>query len=370
MGMNRLFIKSPVNDVAVINLALNLGSLQELVPGIANVLIPLWRMSNYAKELERMGVSFVIEKGLDYLMVRVKARYSVISKAVELLVKTLLNPPIGRLDNAIREAGTRITLSREDVVSLSIAESLKLLFNGHPYSRHPAAYEYKLTGITKDDVRRAIDGLRAISLTVVALEDVVEVDLPSANYMEIPVREFGSGNENVRLEGKVQTAIVIMYPTHSIKDVERSFRMDVANTVIGGMGLVSRLYREVRVKRGLAYYAYSMYWPLGSSGVFIAMAGVRREFVKDTIDIMLNTISNSSLSDDELAMAVRNRIGRLKVMKESPEGIANVHSIIPTYGLSNDYYDKYINYIRNIRPEDVAYEIRSLREPVVVAVGA
>jgi hypothetical protein len=76
MGMNRLFIKSPVNDVAVINLALNLGSLQEPVPGIANVLIPLWRMSDYAKELERVGVSFVIEKGLDYLMVRVKVRYS------------------------------------------------------------------------------------------------------------------------------------------------------------------------------------------------------------------------------------------------------------------------------------------------------
>jgi zinc protease len=369
MGMNRLFIKSPVNDVAVINLALNLGSLQELVPGIANVLIPLWRMSDYAKELERVGVSFVIEKGLDYLMVRVKARYSVIPKAVELLVKTLLNPPIDRLDDAIREAGTRITLSREDVITLSIAEALKLLFNDHPYSRHPTAYEYKLTGITKDDVRRAIDGLRAISLTVVAPEDVVEVDLPSANYVEIPVRGFGSGSRDVRLEGKVQTAVVIMYPTYGIKDVERSFRMDVANTVIGGMGLVSRLYREVRVKRGLAYYAYSMYWPLGSSGVFIAMAGVRREFVKDTIDIMLNTISNSSLSDDELAMAVRNRIGRLKVMKESPEGIANVHSVIPTYGLPSDYYDRYINYIRNLRPEDVAHEIRGLQQPVIVTVG-
>jgi zinc protease len=41
--MNRLFIKSPVNDVAVVNIALNLGSLQEQTPGVANVLVPLWR---------------------------------------------------------------------------------------------------------------------------------------------------------------------------------------------------------------------------------------------------------------------------------------------------------------------------------------
>jgi zinc protease len=367
--MNRLFIKSPVNDVAVVNIALNLGSLQEQTPGVANVLVPLWRMSDYAKELERMGVSFTMEKGLDYLAVRVKARYQVITKAVDLLTKALLNPPINRLDDAVREASTWVALSREDTATLSIAEALKLLFSDHPYSRHPLAYEYQLARITKDDVKRAIDNLRVLSLTVVAPEDVVEVDLPSANYVEIPIREFGSGARDVKLEGKVQTTVTIMYPTHGIRDLEGSFRMNVLNAIIGGMGLVSRLYREVRVKRGLAYYAYSMYWPLGSSGVFIAMAGVRREFVKDTIDLMLGVISNEFLSEDELAMAVRNRIGRLKVMTESPEGLAGTYSVIPTYGLPNDYYERYINYIKSLRPEDLIRELRSLGRPVIVTVG-
>ncbi len=64
---NKLFIRSPVKDVAVLDIKLNLGSLQESRPGIANVLIPLWRMSSYAKELERIGVSFSFEKGFDAL---------------------------------------------------------------------------------------------------------------------------------------------------------------------------------------------------------------------------------------------------------------------------------------------------------------
>jgi hypothetical protein len=63
-------------------------------------------------------------------------------------------------------------------------------------------------------------------------EGSIYVGLPSAYYGEIPVRGFGSGRGDGRLEGNVLTAAVIMYPTYGIKDVERSFKMDVANTVI------------------------------------------------------------------------------------------------------------------------------------------
>ncbi|WP_054855118.1 insulinase family protein [Vulcanisaeta sp. JCM 16161] len=185
----------------------------------------------------------------------------------------------------------------------------------------------------------------------------------------MPISRFGSGDVDVRLEGKVQATITIAYPSYGITDLEGSFRVTVMNTILGGMGLISRLYREVRVKRGLAYYAYSMYWPLGSSGVLIAMAGVRREVIKETIDVMLTTISNQVISEEELNMAIKNRIGRLKVNAESPEGMAMLYSVIPTYGLPTNYYERFIDYIGRLRPEDISRELSNLSRPVIAVVG-
>lgn len=366
---NRLFIKSPVRDVVVLDIKLNLGSLQEVKPGLANVLIPLWRMSNHARELERVGVSFSFEKGFDALTLRVKARYPVISRAVNLVEGMLTAPAIERLGEAVREARARISVDREDTSTRSIAEVLRILFGNHPYSRHPLAYDYKLDDITMDDVKRAIEGLRVLSLTVVGPEDVVDLDLPYTNYAKVPVNGFGSGDVDVRLEGRAQATVAIAYPSREITDLEGSFRVTVANTVIGGMGLASRLYREVRVRRGLAYYAYSMYWPLGSSGVLIAIAGVRREVLREALDIMVGAINDPSITEEELNMAVRNRVGRIRVIAESPEGIAMLHSLIPTYGLPRDYYERFINYISGLRPEDVSRELRNLPRPAIAVVG-
>ncbi|WP_054844244.1 insulinase family protein [Vulcanisaeta souniana] len=136
---------------------------------------------------------------------------------------------------------------------------MKVLFNDHPYSRHPIAYDYKFSDITKDYIKGAIDALRVLSLTVVTPEDHLEINLPFTSYVKVPINRFGSGDVDIRLEGKVQTTVAIAYPSYDVMDLEGSFRVTVMNTILGGMGLISRLYKEVRVKRGLAYYAYSMY---------------------------------------------------------------------------------------------------------------
>ncbi|WP_054853757.1 insulinase family protein [Vulcanisaeta distributa] len=289
---------------------------------------------------------------------------------MKLIEDMLLSPVIDRIDDAIREARTSIGINREDTAIRSVAEALKVLFNDHPYSRHPIAYDYKFIDMTKGHIKDAIDALRVLSLTVVAPEDYLEINLPFTNYVKVPIDRFGSGDVDIRLEGKVQTTVAIAYPSYDVMDLEGSFRVMVMNTILGGMGLVSRLYREVRVKRGgLAYYAYSMYWPLGSSGVLIVMAGVRREVLKDALNVMLSTMGDSVVSEEELRMAIRNRVGRLKVTGESPEGMAMLHSVIPTYGLPTDYYERFINYISRLRPEDISRELRSLSKPVIAVVG-
>ena len=58
----------------------------------------------------------------------------------------------------------------------------------------------------------------------------------------------------------------------------------VVNHILGGGGLSSRLYREVREKRGLAYSVYeSLLW-MDHSGVFIGNTGTRADRAGETVE--------------------------------------------------------------------------------------
>src|ERR1700742_2451822 len=58
----------------------------------------------------------------------------------------------------------------------------------------------------------------------------------------------------------------------------------VVNHILGGGGLSSRLYREVREKRGLAYSVYdSLLW-MEHSALFIGNTGTRADRAGDTLD--------------------------------------------------------------------------------------
>ncbi len=362
MGVNRFFVKSPVDDVAVIDLKLNVGSINEENPGIGNVLIPLWRSSRPYLELEKMGVSISLEKSFDFLSVRIKTIYDRVNKAVKLMEEFLTNPNMEKLDDAIREARTWNQVSREDTATRAFSESIKLLFGNHPYSRHPMAYEYNFDLITRDTVAKALDRMKVLSMTVVAREDTVDINIPQGDYEAIKPVTYGSGTVDLKMSGKVQTTIAMAYPAPELTNLNESFTTIILNTILGGMGLVSRLYREVRVKRGLAYYAYSTYIPLGSSGILIAMAGVRRENVNTALGIMQETINDlaNTVGEDEVEMAIRNRIGRLKVTGESPEGLASLYSLIPTYKLPSNYYELYIKQIKELRASDVLTKARQI----------
>jgi zinc protease len=58
----------------------------------------------------------------------------------------------------------------------------------------------------------------------------------------------------------------------------------VVNHILGGAGLSSRLYREVREKRGLAYSVYgSLVW-MEHSALFIGNTGTRADRAGDTVE--------------------------------------------------------------------------------------
>ena len=86
---------------------------------------------------------------------------------------------------------------------------------------------------------------------------------------------------------------------------ERREALDVVNHVLGG-GLSSRLFEEIRERRGLAYSVYSGVSGYADAGVFQLYAGTQPDHADEVIELMhreLARLTADGIDDDELAVA-------------------------------------------------------------------
>ncbi|MEU7283242.1 pitrilysin family protein [Streptomyces sp. NPDC045431] len=125
------------------------------------------------------------------------------------------------------------------------------------------------------------------------------------------------GRRAIRTAGRVdvvsrrteQAHVVLGMPGIARTD-DRRWALGVLNTALGG-GMSSRLFQEVREKRGLAYSVYSYTSAFADCGLFGVYAGCRPSQVHDVLRICrdeLDRVAHEGLSDDEIERA----IGQLK----------------------------------------------------------
>jgi predicted Zn-dependent peptidase len=96
----------------------------------------------------------------------------------------------------------------------------------------------------------------------------------------------------------------------------------VLATVLGG-GMSSRLFSEVRERRGLAYYIYGYNQGYTDTGTLFAQGGVdiaRIEEAVSTVVAEFRRIAAEPVSDDELHKARNFAKGRLVLSLEDPRG--------------------------------------------------
>jgi predicted Zn-dependent peptidase len=100
---------------------------------------------------------------------------------------------------------------------------------------------------------------------------------------------------------------------------DRRFALRVLDTILGG-STSSRLFQEVREKRGLAYSVYSYashYVDSGQLGIYV---GTRPDNVREAMDVIgteLHRIADEPVADDELERAKENVKGRMVLSFES-----------------------------------------------------
>jgi predicted Zn-dependent peptidase len=97
----------------------------------------------------------------------------------------------------------------------------------------------------------------------------------------------------------------------------------VLQTILGG-GMSSRLFTEVRERRGLAYYVFAHHAAYTDAGTLVVQAGVdtsRITLAVETIWRELRRVAAEPVDDAELAKAKRYLVGRTVLGVEDPRGM-------------------------------------------------
>lgn len=102
---------------------------------------------------------------------------------------------------------------------------------------------------------------------------------------------------------------------------ERRFACAVLNTLLGG-NMSSRLFQEIRERRGLAYNVYSFvssYADTGMMGIYVATDRQNVNPVLETIGAQILAVKNGGLSESDLAEARDHLIGGIHLASESAD---------------------------------------------------
>jgi len=158
------------------------------------------------------------------------------------------------------------------------------------------------------------------------LEKVQELlgDLPGGETGEPePVAPYANGRVRVFEKASDQAHVCLGVHSLPLAHPDR-YALSLLATALGG-GMSSRLFTEVRERRGLAYYVHGLNHSYTDAGTLYAQAGVDIARIDDavsTIATELKKIAAEPLPADELEKARSFAKGRFVLQLESPQGLA------------------------------------------------
>jgi zinc protease len=130
----------------------------------------------------------------------------------------------------------------------------------------------------------------------------------------------------------------------------------IVNHILGGGSFSSRLYREVREERGLAYSVYSMLLPLDHAALFMSGTATRADRAGQTLEVVENEIkrlAESGPTADELAKAKSYLTGSYALRFDTSSKIAAQLVAIQLDDLGIDYIDKRNGLVEAVTLADV-----------------
>jgi zinc protease len=334
----------------------------------------------FQERLERLAIEVRFSADRDHFRGSLRTLSERSDAAFDLLRLALTAPrfddeAVGRMRNQ-----TDSQLRRESTDPGSIAQKTwwGTAFPNHPYGWPPKGTPESIAQITGADLKaytRRVLARDQLKIAIVgdidaaaagAMLDRVFGALPAKGQITTvaTVKPAGLGRTMV-VQFDAPQAVVTLGSTGLPRKHPDFMTAFVVNHVLGGGSFTSRLYQEVREKRGLAYGVSTFLYPMDHSALFMGATQVRADRAGDSLKVIADEthrMAESGPTEDELAKAKEFLTGSYALRFESSTSIAQQLVQIQLDDLGIDYINRRNDQVNAVTLADAKRVAKSLLE--------
>lgn len=401
-GITVLAVENPAADIVAARFFLRAGGRYETADkaGISHLLSAVItkgteRLSSQeiAERVESVGASLGADSAADYFLMSLKTVSADFEEMLELMAEVMRSPsfPEDEVDLERRQAVQGIRSMQEQPFSVANAQLRQAMFQNHPYAMSSLGTEETASHLNREDLQEyhktffrpdnlviSVAGRIAPERAIALLEQYFGdwqvpqgaqgvVPLPSLDLPKVAAEP----ERVVTVQDTQQAIIMLGYLAIPVNSPEH-IALRLLNTYLGN-GLSSRLFVELREKRGLAYEVsafyptrldqsqFVVYMGTAPDNVAIALEGLRQE-----VDRLCSVL----LTADEMQAAKNKLLGQYALGKQTNGQIAQIFGLYETLGLGIKFDEQFQEYVAGVTAESAQKAAQDcFTEPYVSLVG-
>lgn len=345
-----------------------------------------------SNDFESLGAIYAADIGYDSasLQLRSLTESELLKSAIVNLKKVLSAPdfPTDALERRRSQMLIGIKAKQQSPAAIAKDAFMKATYQSHPYAKPSEGTETSVKAINRKDIVSFYKKHYTAKNSMIAIVGAVSHELAKQISEDISAGfQDGEKASSIRAVENLEEpqSIFIEYPsaqTHILvgqPGMKRGdsdyFSLYVGNHILGGGGMVSRLFEEVREKRGLSYSAYSYFSPMLFKGPFTAGLQTKTDQADEAISVLLENIKNyieQGPTEEELIAAKKNITGGYPLRIDSNSKILNYVVVIGYYKLPLDYLETFNNNVEAVTIESIKDAFKRRLSPdklVMVKVG-
>jgi len=309
---------------------------------------PTWGAAEIAEAVDEVGGDMNAFTTKEYTAFYIRMLSEHVALGLDVLGAIMTDPAFRPQDvSAERQVILdEILMHADEASDLAAEQCTGAIFPGHPLGREVLGTAASVGALDVPEIRRFFDThYRARNLVVAAAGDVDHEALASEVERRFSGRPGGEAPSRKAPDSAPQALVVTRRPTEQVHMVlgmrapgrhsSQRWALAMLNHVLGG-GMSSRLFQEVRERRGLAYSIWSErthYEETGSLTVSVGTAPSNAREVLELVNRELDRMAGDGVTERELAVAKGHlRAETLLSLEDSGARMSRIGSSLLLHG--------------------------------------
>ncbi|KYC36397.1 peptidase M16 [Scytonema hofmannii PCC 7110] len=397
-GIVVLVAENPVADIIAARIFIRAGSCYETKEqaGLTHLLSSVLTKGcdglsslAIAEKVESVGASLSADTTADYFLLSLKTVTSDFAEILTLAGQILRQPTFPEMEVELEQriALQDIRSQQEQPFTIAFDQLRNAMYAEHPYARSALGDETTMSRLTRGDLEQyyqthfrpdniviSIAGHISVSDTVALVEKVFG-DWQVPTHHQLPVLYVPDLDVKPQMtitpQQTQQSIVMLGYLGSSVSSVDYAV-LKLLSTYLGN-GLSSRLFVELREKRGLAYEVSAFYPTRIFPASFVVYMGTAPENTKIALTGLqkeVDLLSANQLEEEALQSAKNKILGQYALGKQTNAQIAQIYGWYEILGLGVDFdweFQQAIASVSALNAMETAHQY--LREPFVSLVG-